>query len=72
MIYKIDALDIFKSYDTLVIYFKDGKWHGVTHTDQYRLLKRDKKQLIDIICKKYKVGAIDVRFVKFKTLIGEG
>ena len=71
MKYNIDALDLFSPYDEMVIYYKNRMWHGVTYTDGYRLLKRDRKMLVDEICKTHKVKASDVKFVSLKSLIGE-
>lgn len=71
MKYWLDPSTMFKSYDLLVIYQKNGKWHLYTYTSEYKLLMRDKKQLIEYCCKEKKVKPEDVRFVKWKEIVGE-
>lgn len=67
----INPLDIFKPYDVVVVYYKNGIWKAYTHTDQYKLTKHDKSQLIKFIIKDHKVKESDIRFLKIKSLILE-
>ena len=60
-----------KPSDLLIIYRKNSHWHFFSFTSGYKLLKRDKVELVRFITEKKKVKPEDVKFLKFKEIVGE-
>ena len=71
MKYWINPYPSFRSSDRLVVYRKNSTWNLYTFTEGYTLLARDKKNLVKWVCKEKKVKPEDVKFLKFKEIVGE-